>query len=314
MKTYIISLNKPIKLLNKLSELNFNTELFNGINGNTIDPIEMKPHFDFHWFNIAPPGTLGCALSHLSVWKEFLKTKKRYCLIVEDDIIFEKDFSQSHVVNLLKFTPKNFDLLYLGCFDSPIFQYAMSLLSNSGIFKKINEYINKPSVALATHSYIISRKGAKKLIRLLDGNINNHIDFCIQRLNKNKLINVYSCANKLIHQTSTDAGFHVVGENNSTNVVNQHPMLLQRLLSNIYIDRHVTCDYLFTVSFMKLKTFTFNLTSVLFLLLGIIFYKININIISFMFFSISLPDILSKNFKSIFLHYFLLISPKLLLD
>ena len=313
MKTYIISLNKSVKLLNQLNDLGFNTELFNGINGNTINLDTVKKHFNSIWYNIAPPSTLGCAMSHLNVWKKFLKTKEQYCLILEDDVIFYKKNIQNinynlynDITNILNYTPKDFDLLYLGCFDSNIFKYAMTLLSNAGSFKKINKYINKPSVALATHAYIISRKGTKRLIKLLDHNINNHIDFCIQRLNKNKLINVYSCANKLIHQTSTDAGFNLI----SSNIINKHPILLQNILSKIYINKHVTCDYLFTVSFMKLGPFTFNLTSILFLLLGIVFYKNNYSTLSIIFLICSLPDIISKNVKSVFLHYLLLILPK----
>lgn len=324
LKTYVISLNKPTVLLNQLNDIGFDTELFNGINGNTINLNTIKKHFNSIWFNIAPPSTLGCAMSHLSVWKTFIKTKESHCLILEDDVIFYKNNIQNINYNLyndtikvLNYTPKNFDLLYLGCFDSTVFQYAMTLLYNAGTFKKINKYINKPSVALATHSYIISRKGAKKLIKLLDGSINNHIDFCIQRLNKNKLLNVYSSANKLIHQTSTDTGLNL--NNGSSNVVNQHPILLQNILSKIYINNHVTCDYLFTCSFMKLGPFIFNLTSVLFLLLGIIFYNNNYHLLSLIFFISSLPDLFKLNFNvkeliPLFLHYLLLISPKYLLD
>jgi len=318
LKTYIISLNKPVKLINQLNDLGFATELFNGINGNTINLNTTKKHFNPIWFDLAPPSTLGCAISHLNVWKKFLTTKEQYCLILEDDIIFYKKYTKNINYNLyndtikvLNYTPKDIDLLYLGCFDSNIFQYAMTLLFNSGSFRKINKYINKPSVALATHSYIVSRKGAKKLIKLLDGNINNHIDFCIQRLNKNKLLNVYNLNSKLIHQTSTDANYY--SPNGSSNVINRHPILLQNILSQIYIDNNVTCDYLFTVSFMKLGPFTFNLTSVLFLLLGIIFYEINYSLLSLAFFIGSLPDITSKNVKSVFLHYLLLISPKILI-
>lgn len=313
MKTYVISLNQPTKLLQQLTKYNFNVELFNGINGNLIDLNKIKLHFNSIWFYIAPPSTLGCAISHLQVWKKFIKTKQKYCLILEDDVIFDNSFHKKNVVKILKHTPSDFDLLYLGCFDSNIFKYAMTLVSNSGSFEKINKYVNKPAVALATHSYILSRKGCKKLIKLLDGNINNHIDFCIQNLNKDKLINAYSCNHKLIYQTSTDSNYslHTNKNNLSTNVINKHPMFLQNILSKIYIDDHVTCDYLFTCSFMKIGSFTFNLTSILFLLLGIIFYRINYSLLSMSFFILSLPEILSRNVKSSSLHYFLLILPKL---
>jgi glycosyl transferase family 25 len=315
MKTYIISLNKPDKLLNQLNDIGLEPTLFNGVNGKTIDLNTIKQHFDNIWFNVSPVGALGCALSHLNVWKTFVKTKEPFCLILEDDAIFEKDFSKEQIKQVLLDTPKDFDILYLGCFNSPTFVYAMTLLlmnkNTNNTYK--SKLVKNTDVSLATHAYIISRKGAKKLIKLLDHNINNHIDFCIQRLNKNNLIKSYTLKNKIIHQTSTDAGFRT-HTTRSTNVINQHPILLQNILSKIYIDKHVTCDYLFTVSFMQIGDFTFNLTSILFLLLGITFYKNNYSLLSLIFFIGSLPDLLSNNFKSTFLHYLLLISPKYLLD
>jgi len=329
MKTYIISLNKPSVLLNHLNDIGLKPILFNGINGKTVNLNTIKQHFNNIWFNVGPVGALGCALSHLNVWKTFVKTKNPHCLILEDDVIFEKDFSKETIKQILLDTPKDFDILYLGCFNSPTFIYAMTLLLMN---KNINntcksKLVKKTDVALATHAYIISRKGAKKLIKLLDHNINNHIDFCIQRLNKNNLIKSYTLKNKIIHQTSTDAGFRArttSSTNNqalprSSNVINQHPMLLQNILSKICIDARVTCDYLFTVSFMQIGPFTFNLTSILFLLLGIIFYKKNYSLLSLIFFIGSLPDFLKLNsvvggLNPLFLHYLLLISPKYLLD
>jgi GR25 family glycosyltransferase involved in LPS biosynthesis len=322
MKTYIISLNKPDKLINQLNDIGLEPTLFNGVNGKTINLNTIKQHFNPIWFNVGPVAALGCAMSHLSVWKTFLKTKQQFCLILEDDVIFEKDFSKEKIKQVVLDTPTDFDILYLGCFNSPTFVYAMTLLlmnknTNNTCKSKL---VKNTDVALATHAYIISRKGAKKLIKLLDHNINNHIDFCIQRLNKNNLIKSYTLKNKIIHQTSTDGGYAPLRQNensrikvpHSTNVINQHPILLQNILSKIYIDKHVTCDYLFTVSFMQIDDFTFNLTSILFLLLGIIFYKNNYTTLSVIFFIGSLPDLLSNNFKSTFLHYLLLISPKLL--
>lgn len=329
MKTYIISLNKPSVLLNQLNDIGLKPTLFNGINGKTVNLNTIKQHFDNIWFNVGPVGALGCALSHLNVWKTFVKTKEQFCLILEDDVIFEKDFSKEKIKQVLLDTPKDFDILYLGCFNSPTFVYAMTLLLMN---KKTNtcksKLVKNTDVALATHAYIISRKGAKKLIKLLDHNINNHIDFCIQRLNKNNLIKSYTLKNKIIHQTSTDGGYTPLRQQEnekvgvlprSSNVINQHPMLLQNILSKIYIDKLVTCDYLFTVSFMQIGPFTFNLTSILFLLLGIIFYKNNYSLLSLIFFIGSLPDLFKLNsvvsrLNPIFLHYLLLISPKYLLD
>lgn len=58
-------------------------------------------------------GSLGCALSHLSVWQEMQKQALDYALIFEDDVVLDKDFTY-----LLKAwmpeIPTDFDILFLG--------------------------------------------------------------------------------------------------------------------------------------------------------------------------------------------------------
>lgn len=318
MKTYVISLNTPTKLLNILYNYNFKPILSNGVNGKIINLDTIKHHFNSLWFIIGPSSALGCAISHLNVWKQFIKTKQKHCLILEDDVIFETSFSKQKIKQIILNTPKNFDILYLGCFDSPIFTFLMSILSmNKTSLSKKKENTNlvhDTNVSLATHSYILSRKGAKKLIKLLDGTIHNHIDFCIQKLNKNKQIHSYTVNTKIVHQTSTDANYSIE-KSISTNIVNSHPILFQNILSKYYIDKHVSLDYIFSVSFIQIGQFTFNLTSIIFVLIGIlgIFYKnVHSTLIILIYLFVSLPDILRYNFKSIFLHFLLLISPRLI--
>ena len=313
MKSYIISLNKPKKLISQLFNYGFEPILFNGINAKTVDLDTIKQHFNSFWFNIGPLSALGCAMSHLNVWKTFVETKNKHCLIVEDDVIFAPTFSIKKTKKIILNTPADFDILYMGCFNSTIFQFLMKLL----FMNKLNTYddnhklVKNTDVALATHAYILSRKGAVKLIKLLDHNINNHIDFCLQRLNKTNLIKSYTVKNKLIHQISTDSMYKK--NIHSNNVVNKHPVLIQKFFSKIYMDKHITYDYLFTVSFMQVGPFTFNLTSILFLLFGILTKNNNNNIIVIilLYLTISIPDLITYSFKSTFLHLLLLILPYL---
>lgn len=95
----------------------------------------------------------------------------------------------------------------------------------------------------------------------------------------------------------------------SNNVVNKHPILIQNLFSKIYMDKHITYDYLFTVSFMQLGPFTFNLTSILFLLFGFLTKNNKVVLIILLYLTISIPDIIMYNLPSTFLHLLLLTSP-----
>jgi hypothetical protein len=151
----------------------------------------------------------------------------------------------------MKFVPKDFDLLYLGCFGcNNSFNFLSIVFTLLGMTndnsKKINKYINKPLVALGAHSYLISRKGAEKLIKLLDKKINFHIDFLIHNLSKKKLIDSYSLSNRIAYQTSTD-------NEPSLNVSNTHPLMFNKFLSHFYIDKKCKLSYITTVSLFRVN-------------------------------------------------------------
>jgi len=87
--------------LSKLSKTGSYT-FFKGINGNKI---EKMPGFIFSM------GALGCTLSHLSCIKEAYDRGEETILILEDDVIFHRDFNR--VWYNLKL-PDDWDILYLG--------------------------------------------------------------------------------------------------------------------------------------------------------------------------------------------------------
>lgn len=292
-QTYVISLKEPIELLNTLHDCNLNPILFPGINGKNLDYNTIQKYTTPLYSIFGPKSAIGCAISHLSVWKEFLKTNKKYAIIFEDDVIFQPDTLKSKINFYLSHTPSDFDILYLGSFGSnpnnTFFNLFMTLLNQSCQFIQVNEHIIKPRVALAAHSYIISKKGASKLINLLDGKIHNHIDFCIQGLSKQNLIKTYVTNPRFVFQTSTN------GEP-STNVSNSYPILFNRILSDFYIDHFVKSSYVTTLSIFRIFDYNISLSHLLTFFLLIFLYITNIPITFIITFIIiiSLPEF-SKN-------------------
>jgi GR25 family glycosyltransferase involved in LPS biosynthesis len=307
MDTFVISLENPIELLGLLKKYDLNPILFNGFNINTANKDKYKKHFNNIWFQIAPSSTIGCALSHLHLWKQFLNSKNEYAIIFEDDVIFEDNFSKEYILEMIKYTPSNFDILYLGCFNSTFFKYFGYIVNNNKS-KQINHYIEIPKIAFGTHAYIISKNGANKLIKLLDGNIFFHLDICIQNLCKKQLLNSFSTNPRLVYQTSTDFNYKL----KSNNISNNHPFLFQKFLSNFYIDKHVSANYITSVSIIKFNNITFNLTSVIFIFISLLCRKIDITTLTIIFIIISLLDLLQLNIINTSLHYLLLILPKII--
>jgi len=312
-KTYVISLNSSNELLEKISNYGLDPILIEGVNGKLLDNETIKKNTNITYAYVGPKSAIGCAMSHIKTWKEFLKTDAEYAIILEDDVVFVDDF-KTKLDTICEFAPKDYDILYLGCFgcDGPIniFTYASSTIGLINLNSyKLNEYINKPVVAFATHSYIVSRKGAKKLLHYIEGNISNHIDFQINTLITNNKINVYALNKRIVFQTSTD-------ETQSTNSSTNHPMMLNNILSELYVDKKVKASYMSTLSIFRLNELNLTLVSFMFILLGVFLSSTNIDFftITIFYLLISIPDIYTNiDNPFIKLHYLFLIIPYMLL-
>jgi GR25 family glycosyltransferase involved in LPS biosynthesis len=309
--SYVISLEKPTKLLNTIDKMGIKTNLVEGVNGKKLSKEEINNNTTFFGSLFTPLSVIGIAMAHIKVWKLFLESKAKYAIIFEDDVVFEDNFKKELDIGI-KNTPKDFDMLYLGCFGCQNnFNLYTLLFSSTGLINKnaryVNKYVNKPGITLATHAYVISRIGAKKLLNYIEHNIYTHIDLNIQTLASNNLLNIYSLNNRLVYQTSTD-------ETQSLNVSSSHPIILNNILSEYYIDRKVKASYISTVSLFKLGNFNFNPCSLLFVVLGIILSATSIDIltITVAYMLISLPDLfMDINNNSIKIHYLLLVIPYL---
>jgi hypothetical protein len=168
-----------------------------------------------------------------------------------------------------------------------------------------NKYINKPSIVGATHAYILSRAGTKKLLHYVKHKISYHLDIMLQMLIRDNLINAYGLNKRIVYQTSTD-------DTMSTNISSNHPILINNILSNYYIDTKVKASYATTFVIARVGDINLSLTSLLFILFGILLAASNVDIykISIGYIILSTPDIYIKyDNVMILIHYLLLIIP-----
>ena len=175
MDAYIISLNNPESLIKQVSDFGLNPILINGVNGKQLSRQEINKNTTLLCSLFCPKSVIGIAMSHIKAWDEFLITKKKSAIVFEDDVVFVKNFKKELDINMQN-VPNDFDLFYLGCFGCTntvnfhtIASTATNLINLNS--SNINKYINKPSVVFATHAYVISRNGAKKLIKYFKNNI-----------------------------------------------------------------------------------------------------------------------------------------------
>jgi len=298
LTSYVISLknyNQILPLLNKIKNYGLNPVYIEGVNGKKLTYNQIKENTTSFYAKFGPKSAIGISLAHIKAWKQFLSTTDEMCIIFEDDVVFEPNFSKKLKV-IFDNLPKDFDLSFLGC---------VSCQSKNN--KKINKYFNKPTFATGLHAYIISRKGAEILLYYIDKKINNHIDQIIMDLyNKHKIV-LYSLNNLIAYQKSAHTG-------KSTNT-SKYPFLINKICSFFEVEKTIKLDYSLTVSQTRIGSFNISTMTFIFFIIGIILSicRVNIRISSLIFLIISLPDILIMKYLDIVLFYYIIfITPSLI--
>lgn len=145
---------------------------------------------------------LGCCLSHFNVWNKVVEDDIDVAMILEDDAIrYNKKFIDI-TDDIIKTAPKNWDIILLG------FMIPNRYLKDEtkvGDFYKVKEFV-------LAHSYLISNKGANKLIHKTP--INAPIDtwMSLQSPTVNIYRHNYIVTNKNLIQSNLVAQSDTVGK------------------------------------------------------------------------------------------------------
>ena len=166
------------KIIDLLKEQGiYDYDFVEAVDGKELKPTkELWDMFKGNDFNYRC-GFIGCALSHLNLWKELVNSNKNYYIIMEDDITFCNDFKNK--LNTINFNDK--DLVFLG--------YHMFKKDRKGYSEELKP-LDKHLYIGGTFGYIINKTGAQKMIDFIEINgIKHGIDYLI-KINNN--INCYS--------------------------------------------------------------------------------------------------------------------------
>lgn len=266
LNTFIISLNKTKDDFLDYKELN--PLIVKGVNGNLLNRSEntlMNSYFNNQFL---PKSVMGCAMSHIKCWKKHILNKNNYTLILEDDFFIEDNtknyVKQIGIKNLIdiyiKSTPKDFDILYLGSISGSFITKYFNVIGKTNEYKKINEFIAKPNLALAMHSYIISDSGVVKLLNSLEYNkITFHIDTYLQSLSSKHILNTYITIPRIFYQTST-----------YKNTSSLSSLIKCPLFKDTFIDDYVSLNYLINVSLFSIFDYNFSIWLIFLILITLI--------------------------------------------
>ena len=112
-KIYIVNLKKDNarrkNIINEIEKQNIkNYEIIDAVNGNELSNKELdsasykNKNLINPWNTKMSPSQVGCALSHIKIYKKFIQTDYNLALILEDDAVFVQNFSEKLKKLILK--------------------------------------------------------------------------------------------------------------------------------------------------------------------------------------------------------------------
>ena len=139
-------------------------ELFPAIRGKLLTPAEKAQHYNETWFvrnegRPALPGELGCALSHIAVYRLIRERNISHALILEDDAWLNPNLPQLLQAIEQRYPPSQKNVFLLTWFS------AISTRKFDTLWASY--HLADIKSALCTHGYVISNAAADALIKAL---------------------------------------------------------------------------------------------------------------------------------------------------
>ena len=193
---YTVRLNKLDNFCQKLACIGIEPVVYHGVNGKdiTIGNAQLTYQSTTYGYDATirlngmpmTKGEFGCAWSHLALLKQLSASNTNYYLILEDDVELVKSLDELSV--LLHHIPSDADMCHLAKSDCYPFQ----------MMKPVNAYFNECEKRFfnKTTAYLISQKGARKVLAYAANNINVPID------------DLYN----MVYRLTPDFRFYVPGE------------------------------------------------------------------------------------------------------
>lgn len=175
MNIYLISLEKDRERREKMKlsfpEYYLNMKWVKAINGKDMIAKDYFSYANEYYKKnkkIITPSEVGCGLSHLEAYRDFLKTDEEYCLILEDDIIGD-DNDIMQIEKIMEFERPNGLVLFGGQEGLPQDYSKYIYVKKVNQLFLISEFSKK--FIIRAHCYVINREIARYLIDFHEKNL-----------------------------------------------------------------------------------------------------------------------------------------------
>ena len=185
MQTFLISMETPTgrtrlrKMRTRCHQAGLrDVEWVKGVDGRAIDPAALPEIATPMCATFCTPATVGCAMSHVTCWREVVARKLPYALILEDDAVFVPDFA-TKLQAAVRDAPAGFHVLLAGCFKCSDMHQRMchgGCLPTEG-----PQNMRSAGIFAGTHAYVVTQAGAQFLLRHIPP-VRMHIDIQMSML------------------------------------------------------------------------------------------------------------------------------------
>eukprot|EP00928_Gymnodinium_smaydae_P039067 TRINITY_DN26777_c0_g1_i1.p1 TRINITY_DN26777_c0_g1~~TRINITY_DN26777_c0_g1_i1.p1 ORF type:complete len:524 (-),score=60.13 TRINITY_DN26777_c0_g1_i1:284-1855(-) len=174
----------------KLCEHEFNqhgvaAERFPATLGKALSDDELNEQCTFGARYLCTAGMIGCFVSHRRVWQRVVDEGLPAVVVLEDDVVIYPNFNE-RLRDLLLELPEDWDVCLLGavgCVQTDVEPLHMKLFGlftgggrpSPGRTRKLSENVYVPYRPAGTHAYIVSQRGARKLLELCP-KVRYHVD------------------------------------------------------------------------------------------------------------------------------------------
>lgn len=162
MKTFIINLDsstdRRAAIAAQCQTAGLHYEFVRAVNGKQLSDEELAQHT--HALNYAfKPGEIGCALSHISIYKKIIREKIPQALILEDDALLTEELPAVLSSPALQLGPRDATLVLLSRVNKYVNNVIAPVTKNASLYPVYS--------ATTSHAYIINLEAAKRLVSLL---------------------------------------------------------------------------------------------------------------------------------------------------
>lgn len=214
MKTLVINMENDVDRLSKIKsqflEQAIDHEVIKAVDGSKHDMTNVTDMCKM----ICTKSMIGIMLSHISCWQYIVDNNLESAIILEDDVILEDNFvaSAGNLIKSLKYEDKNsWELILLGCFlctysgNDLLTKFIMKVNNpmQEASDKAYNDLLYIPRSWGGTHAYMLSNKGARRLLEKLP-KASYHVDFQIAHTD----IKTLAARKKLATQRADAADSH----------------------------------------------------------------------------------------------------------